>query len=147
MYDDLGLSILASIPHNPAMIITYTHAHKHTKSRHQQSSFQFEKKRRKKRRGQRRDGVNGKRLTDAHSGQDKIIIHTTAYSNKRLGFHKVYPVQLGVARLQTPKIRTFYGMRIIQVKRLRCLLRRALCLARVFVLGGKHWNCCDLVHD
>jgi hypothetical protein len=27
------------------------------------------------------------------------------------------------------------------------LLGRALRLARVVVLGGKHWNCCDVVHD
>ena len=39
MHDDLGLSIFASIPHNPTMIIAYTHIPK--KARQHRVSFFF----------------------------------------------------------------------------------------------------------
>jgi hypothetical protein len=141
------------------MIITYTHEHKHTKS-HVISKvlfffFFFEiknnkiEKSRGQRRGKREETKGGEKalLTDAHSGQDKIIVRTTTDRDKRLGLHKVDPTQRGVARLQTPKVRPFRKMHIILVKGLRCLLRRALRLARVVVLDRKHWNCSDVVHD
>lgn len=81
-------------------------------------------------------------LTYAHSGQYKIIVRTTTNRDTRLGLRKVYASQSGVARLQATKERPFHGIRVILIKRLGCLLRRALRLARVFVL----WNgCYDVV--
>jgi hypothetical protein len=86
--------------------------------------------------GSGRDQGKGFLRTDAHSRQDKVVGHPTTDRVERLGLQKVDPAQRGVARLQTAKERPFHRVHIVREKHLRCLLCRALRLARVFVLAS-----------